>query len=182
MTSTRLKRFAQDLRFIKSNNNHNPLGRFDFGEGAKALAKKHGAILMSSVFAIPNNDFEFARLSYSLPPLCKKAQTLIRVKDNRRVLLKRSVLERQAIKHREIGTPLKNKATLYNALYCTGEMIYRGWKDREFYYALMKGESGAYYSCVVDTNPNNDFIEIVDWRIVDEYGYKNMKKQQKQLE
>ena len=105
--------------------------------------------------------------------------------DNRKVLLKKFVVERMKKKHNEIKEQgLNHKDVLLNALYNCDKILLCKPQDYPYYYTAVKKSNGGKpikietKNCiaVLDISPQNKYLEVVDWRWINDKKEKKMEK------
>lgn len=128
-----------------------------------------------SINDLPNELFVSPSFSVLLP---SPNQTLLKDigKQENKVLLKKSSIERILKKHTEIVGSKEHKLILQNAIYeATNVMICQN-ENKPDYISFIK-ISDYYYVSVLDFNPLNKYIEVVDWRKIGDDGFLRMIKQ-----
>lgn len=129
---------------------------------------------MKSVEDIPEEEFSGPAHSFKLPGISTRAWKE-KVGDSRPVLLKKNIIERNTVRHKEfLG---KDKEIIRNALYGNDQVLYCKPDTKPNYYSVVK--SGNCYDVVnIDTDKSKKYAEIVDWRRIDERSFQKMKRQE----
>ena len=105
--------------------------------------------------------------------------------DNRKVLLKKFVVERMRDKHHEIKDQgLNHRDVLLNALYNCDKVLLCKPQDFPYYYTNVKKSNGGTpvkietKNCVavLDISPENKYIEVVDWRWINNKKEKKLER------
>lgn len=134
---------------------------------------------------ISENDFLNPTKSYKLPSI-KTSQWQTKINDNRPVLLKKWRMIRNRDAHKEIKKDgLNHKDVLLEAIYNADKVLYTQPQRQPFYRASIRSskDSGILLetkNCVVllDIDPNKKYIEVVDWREINDYGVRKMERQE----
>lgn len=128
-----------------------------------------------SVSNLPNDLFESPTFSVLLPSPSKILLKEVGKQENK-VLLKKSSIERMLKEHKEIKDAKEHKAILQNAIYeATTVLICQ--KNKKPDYISFIRILDYYYVSVLDFNSNNKYIEVVDWRKIGDEGFLGMIKQ-----
>ena len=129
----------------------------------------------SAINELPNELFIEPKFSVLLP---SPSNSLLRSvgKQENKVLLKKSSIERLLKEHKEIKDVKEHKLILQNAIYeATTVMVCQ--KEKKPDYISFIKISDYYYVSVLDFNPSNKYIEVVDWRKIGDDGFLRMIKQ-----
>ena len=125
-----------------------------------------------SPLEIPNSFFTTPKFSVLLPPLPDKVLKETEFK-KKQILLKLSTIRGMLNRHTEILKAADHKKILDLAIYHPIVIMQGKPNKKPNYYAAVN--TGEYYAVsVLDTNPKNKYIEIVDWRLVNQKGYNKM--------
>ena len=129
---------------------------------------------IKSVDSIPDEEFNNPTHSFELPSIATKAWKE-KVGDDRPVLLKKNIMELKNKDHSEFKGI--EKEIINNAVYNNDQVLYCKPDKKPNYYSVVK--NGDYYDVVnIDTDPNKECNEIVDWRRINERGLEKMKRQE----
>ena len=129
----------------------------------------------SAINELPNDLFIEPKFSVLVP---SPSNSLLRSvgKQENKVLLKKSSIERLLKEHKEIKDVKEHKLILQNAIYeATTVMVCQ--KEKKPDYISFIKISDYYYVSVLDFNPSNKYIEVVDWRKIGDDGFLRMIKQ-----
>ena len=108
--------------------------------------------------------------------------------DDRKVLLKKFVVDRMKKTHPEIKSEgLNHRDVLLNALYNCDKVMHCKPQDYPYYYTTVKKSNGGTpikietKNCVavLDVSPENKYIEVVDWRWIGKKGMRSMENQER---
>lgn len=122
--------------------------------------------------------------SIKLPAITSKTWQE-KMHDNRPVLLKKFVAERMKKKHQEIKNQgLNHRDVVLNAIYNCDKILYCKPESFPYYYTTVKKSNGGTpvkietKNCVavLDISPENKYIEIVDWRWINDKKEKKLEK------
>ncbi|QEJ98658.1 LPD1 domain-containing protein [Treponema phagedenis] len=151
-------------------------GEHPRGENGK-FTDKGSLKSVSDVFDISDDDFSNSTKNFKLPSLPDFFLATIGV-EKKDVLLKRSIIEKNATRHEEIASPSESKMILANALYNNNiAMLCKPSNKPNYWSAVKVGEN--YCVAVIDTDTNKKYHEIVGWRKVNKKGYEKMIRQTK---
>lgn len=126
-----------------------------------------------SAFEITDDDFINPQNSFKLPAIKTKVWT-DKFKDNKSVLLKKRVMIKQQKDHTNFRG--KDREIINNALTGADQILHCKHNTKFFYYSIVK--NGERYDVVnIDTDPNKQYNEIVDWRRVYLKDIERMKRQ-----
>lgn len=151
-------------------------GQFNLLE-KKYEVDRDGTIIkrFASVKDIPNNYFttpEFSTPEFSilLPPFCARVIHKVGI-PAKPILLKRTSTERMKHDHaKEMGN---SKKVLETAIYNADIALYNRPQSRPTYYVFARYKRD-FMLANIDVNPEYEYLEIVDWRKVDEYEIDDM--------
>lgn len=143
------------LYFIESQNHLN--------ENNPKLKDDEGNLIYEyqSISQIPNSCFKTPDRSILLPAISKKVTYATGI-SNRPILLKKSIIERNIDKHKEIKN---NKQVLELAIYKPMIVMFNKPNTRPNYRVIAHQNDYVYWITIDDDN-NKSFVEIVDWRVV----------------
>lgn len=127
----------------------------------------------ASVDDIPAEEFISPSCSYELPEI-RTAAWLTLSLPPKKVLLKKNIMQHNIIAHPEMAAT--RKIVLAKSLYENDYIIQAKPKSRPHYYSLMKN-GDYYYLTNIDTDPEKEYFEIVDWRMINGRGFDKMKRQ-----
>ena len=129
----------------------------------------------SSVTELPNELFLEPTFSVLLPSPNKGLLDTLGKQENK-VLLKKSTIERMLTNHKEIATVKEHKTILQNAIYEANTVMVCQKEKKPNYISFIKIED-SYYVSVLDFSPDKKYIEVVDWRKIGGAGFLKMLNQ-----
>ena len=128
---------------------------------------------IKSLLDLTDEDFYNMQNSFKLPPIRIKVWT-DKFKDNKPVLLKKRINDKQQKDHTNFRG--KDREIINNALTEADRILHCKHNTKPFYYSIVK--NGERYDVVnIDTDPNKQYNEIVDWRRVYSKDIERMKRQ-----
>ena len=108
--------------------------------------------------------------------------------DDRKVLLKKFVVERMKNEHTEIKeNGLNHRDVMFSSIYHPDKIMHCKPQDYPYYYTTVKKSSGGNpvkietKNCVavLDVSPENKYIEVIDWRWIGRKGMRSMENQER---
>ena len=127
----------------------------------------------ASVDDIPVQEFISPSYSYELPEIRTAAWLALNL-PQKKILLKKNIMPRNITAYPEMVAT--RKIALAKSLYENDYIIQAKPKSRPHYYSLMKN-GDYYYLTNIDTDPEKEYFEIVDWRMINGRGFDKMKRQ-----
>lgn len=128
---------------------------------------------IKSLLDLTDEDFYNMQNSFKLPPIRTKVWT-DKFKDNKPVLLKKRINDKQQKDHTNFRG--KDREIINNALTEADQILHCKHNTKPFYYSIVK--NGERFDVVnIDTDPNKQYNEIVDWRRVSAKDIERMKRQ-----
>ena len=128
---------------------------------------------IKSLLDLTDEDFYNMQNSFKLPPIRTKVWT-DKFKDNKPVLLKKRINDKQQKDHTNFRG--KDREIINNALTEADQILHCKHNTKPFYYSIVK--NGERFDVVnIDTDPNKQYNEIVDWRRVYSKDIERMKRQ-----
>ena len=128
---------------------------------------------IKSLLDLTDEDFYNMQNSLKLPPIRTKVWT-DKFKDNKPVLLKKRINDKQQKDHTNFRG--KDREIINNALTEADQILHCKHNTKPFYYSIVK--NGERFDVVnIDTDPNKQYNEIVDWRRVSAKDIERMKRQ-----
>ena len=128
---------------------------------------------IKSLLDLTDEDFYNMQNSFKLPPIRIKVWT-DKFKDNKPVLLKKRINDKQQKDHTNFRG--KDREIINNALTEADQILHCKHNTKPFYYSIVK--NGERFDVVnIDTDPNKQYNEIVDWRRVSAKDIERMKRQ-----
>lgn len=167
----KLRGLYKDLREFSMFNARNARrGAISF----KDVDKKPEPVVLKSVSEMTDEDFINPSRSILLPSLPDNTLKIIG-SEKKPVLIKQNILEKNKLNHKEL-TAEDSRKILNTALY-SPDLIGRGKAQTKpsYWVAVKLGSKNAVV--VIDITETKGNHEIVGWRMIDEKGLANMKKQ-----
>lgn len=148
---------------------------YDSRETQKIYNNSHyGIVEKIKVSDISDKDIFYPEHSFELPKLSERVIKTIKTK-NRPVMLKKNIIDKNKLNHKEITNPKESKVILENALYNNDIALLCKPDSKPNYWTVVKSDSD-YYLAVIDTDEDKEFIEVVGWRKIDNKRLEKMKE------